>query len=55
MRWAGHIARMARGDVHAWFWSGNLREGDYLKAPGVDGRIILKRIFKKCDGRHELD
>ena len=30
-----------RGEVHAGFWCGNLRERDHLEDPGVDGRIIL--------------
>ena len=47
MRREGHVARMGRGEVHAGFWWGNLREGDYLKDPGIDRRIILKWIFKK--------
>jgi len=28
-------------------WWGNMREGDHLGDPGVDGRIILIQIFKK--------
>jgi hypothetical protein len=30
------------------YW-GNLRERDYLRVPGVDGRIILRWIFRKWD------
>ena len=36
--------------MHARFQWGNLREGYYLEDPGVDGRIILKRILEKLDG-----
>jgi len=35
-----------------WFWGGggSLRERNHLEDLGVDGRIILKYIFKKCYG-----
>jgi hypothetical protein len=50
MKWAGHVARMMEREVHTGFWWGDLREGDHMVDPGVDGRIILKCIFKKWDG-----
>ena len=40
MRWAGHVARMGRGESYTGFCWGNLRERDHLEDPGVDGRII---------------
>ena len=54
-RWAGHEARMGSGEVHTGFWWGDLRERNHLEDPVVDGRIILKWIFKKCIVGHGLD
>ena len=44
-----------RRKVLTGFWWGNLIERDRLEDPGVDGRIILKWIFRKWDGGHGLD
>ena len=49
MTWAGHVARMGRREVYTGFWWGNQRERDHLQDPGVDGRIILKWIFRKWE------
>jgi hypothetical protein len=50
MRWAGHVARMGRGEVCTGFWWGSLREGDHWGDPDVNGRIILRWIFRKWEG-----
>ena len=55
MKWAGHVARMGEGRGVYRVLVGNMRERDHWGDPGVDGRIILKWIFKKWDGEHELD
>jgi hypothetical protein len=39
-----------RGQVHTGLYWENLREGDHLEEPGVEGRIILKWIFERLDG-----
>jgi hypothetical protein len=39
------VYKEAKREVHTGFWWGDLRED--LGNPGVDGRIILKWIFKK--------
>ena len=36
-----------RGEAYTGFWWGNLRERDHLTDPGVDGRIILRWVFRK--------
>jgi hypothetical protein len=51
MRLAGHVARMERGDACTGFRWGNLRERDHWGNPGVDGKIILRWIFRKWDVR----
>jgi hypothetical protein len=38
-----------RKEVHAGFWWGSLRKRDHLGDRGVDGRIILRWIFRKWD------
>jgi len=35
-----------RGEVHTRYWWGYPREGDHLEDVDIDGRIILKWIYK---------
>jgi len=53
--WASLVARIWMGKVYAGFSWRNLREGDHLEDPGVDGRIMLRWIFRKWDVRHGLE
>ena len=45
----------ATGEVYTEFRLGNLRDRAHLEDLGVDGRMILKWMFKKWDARHGLD
>jgi len=48
MRWVGHVARMGeRRGVYRVLVGKPERE--HLGDPGVDGKIILRWIFRKCD------
>ena len=49
MRWAGHAARTGerRGAYSVWW--GTMRERDHLEQLVVDGRIILRWVFRKWD------
>ena len=55
MRWARHVASVGerRGAYRILV---EKPEGkNHLKDPGVDGKIILRRIFRKWDVEHGLD
>jgi hypothetical protein len=45
MRWAGHLARMARGEVFTGFWLGGLKVRDHWEDLCVGGRITLRRTL----------
>jgi hypothetical protein len=45
--WVGHVARRKTEGMHISICGGYLREREHLEEAGVDGKIILKRIFKK--------
>jgi len=45
-----------RGEVYTGYWWGKLWERDFLGDPGLDGRIILRCIFRNWDvGEYGLD
>jgi hypothetical protein len=46
----GHVACMGEGRGVYRFWLGSLREGDHWGDPDIDGRIILRWIFRKVGG-----
>jgi len=51
MRWAGHVARIgARIEVCTGCWWGSLRERGHWGDQDVDGRIILRWLFRKLEG-----
>jgi len=46
---------MGKGEAYTVFWWGNLREREHLEDPGVDGRIMLRLILRKCDVGYGVD
>jgi len=43
---AGHVGRMGRVGAYTGIWWGNLGERDHLGDPGMDGRLLLRAIFR---------
>jgi len=41
--------------MHTCFWLGNVMERNHLEGQSVDGRIILRWIFRKFDRGHGLN
>jgi hypothetical protein len=50
MRWAGQVARVGERKGVSRVLGENLREREHLEDPGVYGKIILRRIFRKWVG-----
>ena len=55
MGWAGHVAPMEEGIDAYRILVGNRRERDHWGDLGVNGRIILRWIFRKWDVGYGLD
>jgi hypothetical protein len=49
MRWVGHVARRGRREVCTGFWWENLKERAQWGDPGIDEKMILRRVFRKWD------
>jgi hypothetical protein len=47
MRWAGLLAGES---LYTGFWWGDLRERRHLDDLGLEGRLILRWVFRKWDG-----
>jgi hypothetical protein len=51
MRWAGHVARMDKRGMHVGFWWENQKERDHWEDLDLHGKIKLKWILEKQNGK----
>jgi hypothetical protein len=42
MRWAGHVARMGKGEVFVGFWFGSPKLSDYWEDLGVGEKVTFR-------------
>ena len=54
MRQAGNVALMGERRGIYRVMVGKPDDREHLEDPGIDGRIILRWIIRKLDGRHGL-
>jgi hypothetical protein len=47
MKWAGHVARIEKGEVFTGFWLGGPKRGDHWRDQGLGGRITLRWTAKQ--------
>jgi len=47
---AEYVEIIGRGEGYTGVWWGNLRERDHLGEPSIDGKTIIRWIFRKWDG-----
>jgi len=47
MRWVGYVARMGERISYTGFWWRNIKERDHMEDPVLDGRIILRWLFRR--------
>jgi hypothetical protein len=50
MRWARHVARMGRRELHIGYWWEIQKERDHWEDQDIGGWTILKWILKRQDG-----
>jgi hypothetical protein len=55
VRWAGHVASIEERRNAYLVLVGKLERKRQLGNTGVDGKLLLKLIFKNLDGGHGLD